>query len=188
MAAKKGNKYAKGNKGGRKTLYKAEFADQAYSLALLGYTDVELADYFAVTEKTLDNWKKAHKEFVQSIKRGKTIMDAKVAENLCKRANGYTYDEVHYEKVDLKESLEDSDVDDLKIDVFKKKVITKEVAPDVTAQIFWLKNRQPQLWRDKQSTELTGKDGKDLFKGMTDDELETKIKELEAKNKLIDGK
>jgi phage terminase small subunit len=37
-------------------------------------------------------------------------------------------------------------------------------------------------------TELTGKDGKDLFKGMTDDELETKIKELEAKNRLIDGK
>lgn len=37
-------------------------------------------------------------------------------------------------------------------------------------------------------TELTGKDGKDLFKGMTDDELEAKIKELEAKNRMIDGK
>jgi len=188
MAAKKGNKYALGNKGGRKTLYNSEFANQAYSLALLGYTDVQMAESFGVTEACFNKWKKAHKEFVLSIKRGKTIMDAKVAENLCKRANGYSYDEVHFEKVDIKELIEASENDEIKIDAFKKKVITKEVAPDVTAQIFWLKNRQPQLWRDKQSTELTGKDGKDLFKGMTDEELEVKIKELEAKNRLIDGK
>ena len=188
MAAKKGNKYAKGNKGGRKTLYKAEFADQAYSLALLGFTDKEFADSFGVTEGTIQNWKKDHKEFLSSIKRGRIIADGQIAENLYKRARGYSYDEVHFEKVDLKDSLEDSDIEDLKIDVFKKKVITKEVAPDVTAQIFWLKNRQPQLWRDKQSTELTGKDGKDLFKGMSDEELEVKIKDLEAKKKLIDGK
>jgi len=163
MAAKKGNKYALGNKGGRKTLYCSDFASQAYSLALLGFTDVEMAKHFGVTEKTFNNWKKDHKEFLLSIKRGKTIMDAKVAENLCKRANGYSYDEVHFEKIEIDETLADDPAEKIKVDAFKKKVITKEVAPDVTAQIFWLKNRQPQLWRDKQSTELTGKDGKDLI-------------------------
>ena len=36
------------------------------------------------------------------------------------------------------------------------KVITKQQAPDTTAQIFWLKNRKPQEWRDKQETEISG--------------------------------
>lgn len=31
-----------------------------------------------------------------------------------------------------------------------------KVAPDTTAAIFWLKNRRPDLWRDKQHTELSG--------------------------------
>ena len=42
--------------------------------------------------------------------------------------------------------------------VVTKRVVKHQV-PDVTAQIFWLKNRKPEQWRDKQQTEITGKDG-----------------------------
>jgi 5-methylcytosine-specific restriction endonuclease McrA len=36
------------------------------------------------------------------------------------------------------------------------KEVTKQVAPDTTAAIFWLKNRKPHDWRDKKETEVTG--------------------------------
>lgn len=32
----------------------------------------------------------------------------------------------------------------------------KEVEPDTTAQIFWLKNRKPDKWRDKQDVQISG--------------------------------
>jgi len=182
MAAPKGNKFHKKRKTiGRKTLYRAEYDLQAYNMSLLGLTDIEMAEALGVTETTINKWKKDHKAFALSIKRGKLIADGQVANNLYKRANGYAYDEVHFEKVDIKESLQDSENEEIKIDAFKKKVITKEVAPDVTAQIFWLKNRQPQLWRDKQSTELTGKDGKDLIPAriLTKKEAQELFKSLE---------
>lgn len=39
------------------------------------------------------------------------------------------------------------------------KEITKEVLPDTTAQIFWLKNRRPDKWRDKRDIEHNGQIG-----------------------------
>ena len=38
------------------------------------------------------------------------------------------------------------------------KVVKKEVVPDTAAQIFWLKNRKPEAWRDKQNLEVSGLD------------------------------
>lgn len=53
------------------------------------------------------------------------------------------------------DSLKTEDVGEL---VVTKEVI-KEVQPDTTAQIFWLKNRQPDKWRDKQDVEHSGQIG-----------------------------
>ena len=36
------------------------------------------------------------------------------------------------------------------------KRVKKQVAPDVTAQIFWLKNRKPAEFRDKHDVEFKG--------------------------------
>jgi transcriptional regulator with XRE-family HTH domain len=145
MAAAKGNKNAVGNRGGGVTEYKREYAGQAYKLCLLGYTDKDLATFFEVSEQTINEWKKSKTEFLESLKKGKDIADAKIVIKLFKRANGYKYDEVSFEKL----ALDGDDKENIKKDVYKKKVVTKEVAPDVTAQIFWLKNRQKDKWRDR---------------------------------------
>lgn len=144
MPAKKGNKYAVGNKGGRKTLYKSEYNDQAYKLTLLGAIDTELADFFGVNELTINRWKKAHKEFSKSIKEGKLMADANVTNRLYQRAMGFEHD-----------SEEIKVVDHGVIRVKTRKIYP----PDSVAAIFWLKNRQPDRWRDKQIQEITGKDG-----------------------------
>jgi hypothetical protein len=148
---------------GRPTDYREEYNIQAYKLCLLGATDKELAKFFEIPTSTLNLWKKANPEFMDSIKRGKSVADAEVANSLFKRATGYQFDEVTYEKIDTKLALEVTSAGEIKADeVCKKKVVTKEVSPDVTAQIFWLKNRKKEKWRDKQNVELTGKDGGEL--------------------------
>lgn len=174
MAAAKGNKNAIGNKGGgRKTDFQKAYAKQAYKLALLGATDKDLADFFEVSERTINTWKKTHFEFLSALKKGKNVADAEIAVKLYQRATGYKYDEVSYEKI----VLDENNADNIKSALYKKKVVAKEVAPDVTAQIFWLKNRQSGKWKDKHHQALE-------FENMTDQQLDFVLNELKksAKN------
>jgi hypothetical protein len=126
---------------GQPTKYKAEYDNQAYKLCLLGHTDAELAEYFEVDERTINNWKQTHDTFFQSIKKGKAIADGDVAESLYKSAMGY----------------EHPDVD---IKMYEGQIIetpiTKYYPPNPTSLIFFLKNRQPKKWRDKQEIEQSG--------------------------------
>lgn len=128
-------------KVGRPTKYKDEYAELAYKLTLLGHTDKELALFFEVDESTINNWKHEYPEFFKSIKKGKEASDIEVVMALRKRALGYQYEEVRTEESEQG---------------VRSTVTTKEVVPDTTAQIFWLKNRQPKMWRDKQDIEHSG--------------------------------
>ena len=118
----------------RPSRYKAEFAEQAAKLCRLGATDKELAEFFGVTEKTINNWKGAHPEFLQSLKAGKQMADAEVADKLFQRAIGYSHPDTHISNFQ---------------GVITVTPITKHYPPDPTSMIFWLKNRRPDLWRDK---------------------------------------
>ena len=118
---------------GRPTKYKKEYDEQAAKLCKLGATDVQLADFFGVTEKTLNNWKHEHPRFLQSLKKGKVFSDDKVEMALYDRAIGYEYDEVKEEQSEQG---------------MKRTVTTKRIQ-DNTAAIFWLKNRKPDQWREK---------------------------------------
>ena len=140
---------------GRKTDYRPAYNDQVYKLCLLGAKDTEIADFFGVSEKTLNTWKRKQPKFLQSIKKGKVIADAKVAERLFNRATGYEFKETTYEKVDTKIVLDKASDGEIVKDLYKKKIVTKELAPDPTAGIFWLKNRQPATWRDKHEIDVT---------------------------------
>lgn len=126
---------------GRPTKYDDKYPKQAYKLCLLGATDIELANFFEVCEDTINEWKRVYSEFSVSIKKGKDQADSEVAHKLFKRATGYAH-----EDVDIK--------------MFEGQIIqtklTKHYAPDTTAAIFWLKNRQPKTWRDKQEVEHSG--------------------------------
>lgn len=155
MAAPKGNKFAAGNPGGaRPSLYKPEYAKMAQKIALLGATDAELAECFDVCEDTINKWKLAHKEFSLALKAGKRLADAHVADRLYKRATGYEHAAV---KIVATANGEDHSVP-----------YTERYPPDTTACIFWLKNRQPEHWRDRK--ELTGAEGGPLVMKWLDDD------------------
>lgn len=136
---------------GRPTLYKQEYDEQARKLCLLGATDAELADFFGVHEDTINEWKSKHPSFSVSVKQGKIQADANVADRLYQRALGYEHPEVDIRVINQE---------------IVQTPITKVYAPDPTAAIFWLKNRQRAKWRDKVETELSNPDGSGLFTGI----------------------
>lgn len=121
--------------GGRPPIYKSEFAAQAKKLCLLGATDESLADFFGVSVSCVAKWKVAHPEFLHALKDGKEVADARVAESLFNRACGFSTKEAKIASVDGKIT------DIVEVD--------KHYPPDSTAAIFWLKNRQPKVWRDR---------------------------------------
>lgn len=164
------------NKGGAPTKYKNDYADQAYRLCLLGFTDKELAAYFDVEEQTINNWKKEHEDFAASVKKGKDIADGDIAESFYKRAKGYDYEEVTFEKIDSKVNLEITSSKAIVKDAYKKKVVTKHLPPDASAALNWLKNRQKEKWRDKQVIETD-------FDNLTDEQLDRIIEMLKKSAK-----
>ena len=117
---------------GRPSLYKPEFAEQAYELCLAGATNQELADGFDVGHSTIDNWLRKHPEFVLAVRSGRSLADGKVARGLYSRAVGYSYESTRVllhcgEPVSVRHTV--------------------HLPPDVRACIFWLGNRRPQQWR-----------------------------------------
>ena len=123
---------------GRPSSYKPEYAKMAFHLCKLGATDADLADAFGVSVVTIDNWKiKSAAEFLGSLKAGKEEADSLVVRSLYARATGYSYDAVKI--------FHTKDGKTVKVPY------TEHVPPDVTAQIYWLKNRRPEQWRDVQN-------------------------------------
>ncbi|MFT3847898.1 MAG: hypothetical protein QM739_04250 [Propionivibrio sp.] len=128
---------------GRPTLYQAAYAEQARRLALLGQTDAEMAAFFGVAERTIHYWKEAHPDFLQSLKEGKEEADAHVAESLYRAAIGGST---------ITETKVQSDAEG---NIVGRTTETKQVPANTTAMIFWLKNRQPDKWRDRVEAEVS---------------------------------
>ena len=125
--------------GGRPSSYKPEYAKMARHLCKLGATDADLAEAFEVSVVTIDNWKIKYPEFLGSLKASKEEADNRVERSLYARATGYSYDAVK--------------IFCTKDGKITKVPYTEHVPPDVTAQIYWLKNRRPDRWRDVQNIE-----------------------------------
>ncbi|MBE6758841.1 MAG: helix-turn-helix domain-containing protein [Ruminococcaceae bacterium] len=106
-----------------------------------GLTDEEIATKCGICRDTLYEWKKRFPDISDALKKGKDAADIEVENALFKRATGYTVVET---RVEYEFGVE-----------IKRVEITKEVPGDVGAQCFWLKNRRPDKWRDKQQVEAS---------------------------------
>jgi hypothetical protein len=119
------------NTPGQPTSYKPEHCVLARNYCLLGATNEELARFFEVSPRTIDNWIATHRAFAEAVANGKLFADAEVACRLYERAIGYV------QTIERKEVCRG-----------EEKVITTKVQhpPDTNACMFWLRNRQPDKW------------------------------------------
>ncbi|MCD1025722.1 helix-turn-helix domain-containing protein [Enterococcus sp. SMC-9] len=162
-----------------------------------GLTDEQISENMGIAPKTLYRWKDNYSQICQALKKGKEVVDRQVENALFKRAIGYEYTERTAKVVDRDRDVVESerrefenrykldhpeaDLQEVK-DAAIKAVPTRErivflevdkqVAPDTGAAAFWLKNRKPDVWRDKKETELSGNLGiSNPYAGLTEDEL-----------------
>lgn len=147
-------------KGGRKSAWDVRIQPRLKEIAGWcrdGFTDKQISQKLGVAESTFLKYKAFKTELINALKINKYVADLNVENCLYKRAIGYEYTEETTEYYLNGKKLRDGD-DKAKPDKVHKKKIKKFMPPDVTAQIFWLKNREPDRWRDKKRMELTGVD------------------------------
>ncbi|GKU76852.1 transposase [Paenibacillus sp. L3-i20] len=144
-----------------------------------GLTDEMICENLGISVASFHNYKRDHVEFLEALKKGKEIIDVMVENALLKAALGYEFEEVTTEYTNLA-----SGENVIPVEVTKK--VAKHAAPNTTALIFWLKNRRPTAWRDKQEIDHSGKLGLDVdIERMNDNEILDGIKEsLQAINAL----
>jgi hypothetical protein len=118
---------------GRPTKFHFEMCEQAHNYCLLGATNDELADFFAVSPRIIDNWIAQRSGFAEAVKTGRVIADARVARAIYTRAVGY-------ERKVEREVLVGGEL--------KPVTSTFHYPPNVQAGIFWLRNRRRRTWRD----------------------------------------
>lgn len=153
-----------------------------------GLTDEQIAHNMGISRSTLNEWKKKYSDISDTLKRGKEVIDRQVENALLKRALGYEYTERKYEQAKMSDeeyhllqkvtvqkykmghpeaTMEEIRLVELGVSRYKSVLVeekSKEVIPDVTAQIYWLKNRKPYEWRDNQLVQLQ----EDKLKAETD--------------------
>lgn len=103
-----------------------------------GLTDEQIAHNMGIVVRTLYTWKKTHEQILQALKKGKEVVDRMVENAFLKNAMGFEYEE---------QSVTN-----------KGEIVTvrKYQPPNTTAQIFWMKNRMSDKYRDKQNVEHSG--------------------------------
>ncbi|EAD0738601.1 helix-turn-helix domain-containing protein [Listeria monocytogenes] len=146
-----------------------------------GLTDEQIAINIGIKRPTLYDWKKKYSDISDALKRGKEVVDRQVENALFKSATGYEYTERTAKVVDRDKDIvdaerreyeqrykmdhPDADLQEIKDAAIKaipttERIILlevdKQVAPNPTAAIFWLKNRKPEEWRDRRETEVSG--------------------------------
>lgn len=133
-----------------------------------GLTDEQIAHNMGAAVGTLYAWKQKYPEISEALKRGKEVVDIEVENVLLQRARGYDYEEV------TRELRYDKETETERMVVVKR--VKKHMAPDVTAIIFWLKNRLPEDWRDKKDVNMQA-DIKNPFDGISTEDIKKLIRD-----------
>jgi hypothetical protein len=179
-----GHAIVNGNgKVGRPTKYQPEFVKQAEKLCKLGATDAELADFFGVGISTLYRWFCSRPEFREAIKTPKEVADSRAVRSLYMNATGFWVDT---EKLFV---LKDEEYDDdghlIRVTQRVHHEPTREYyRPETAAAFIWLKNRQPDKWRDKHEVDVSGKIENVFTLNIFEHDLSGNMKVIEGKKSV----
>ena len=146
------------------------------------YTITEVCNNVGISRQTFYNWQNDNLEFAQAVEDANNElldkMNVEAKKSLMKKIQGYDVMETHVVTVPGKDG---------KPIIKEQKNVKKHIAADTAAIIFTLTNCDPDNWKNRHSSEITGKNGKDLLANKTDEELERDILELQRKLDIGNG-
>lgn len=146
------------------------------------YTVMEICHIVRINKSTLYRWLEIHPDFATAVDEAKEernqIMLVEAKKSLRRKLVGYEVKETRVVTIPSKELDEHGNP---KPKIKEQITTTKHVAADITAIIFTLTNLDPEHWRNRQSTEITGKGGENFFANKSDEELNAEIDELQRK-------
>jgi hypothetical protein len=128
----------KKSNAGARGKYDEDFPLLVQGYARRGLTDKAICECLRISQDTFYQYIKRYPEFSEALKKGRAPIDIEVENALLKNALGFEYEEVHTE---ITKNGDKQNV--------KKKIITKKQPPNLGAQIFWLINRLPELWKQR---------------------------------------
>lgn len=131
-----------------------------WALAVEGKTDEQIADILGITVRTFHRWKKKYNSLLESLKNGKSAADAEVTKSLFNRAVGNI---VIKNKKIIVEMDKNGNQKPAKVETTEDQIV-----PDTTAAIFWLKNRRPDIWRDRQDVKVNSDEWVSALQSMVD--------------------
>jgi hypothetical protein len=177
------NVIVNGNGIGRPTKYKPDFPKQAAKLCKLGATDAELADFFEVDISNLYRWYSTRPDFREAIKTPKELADDRAERSLYMNATGFWVDT---EKLFvLKDEFYDEDGNLTRTSQRIHHEPTREYyRPETAAAFIWLKNRQPNKWRDKHELDVSGKIENHFTLNIFEHDLSGEMKTIEGKKSV----
>ena len=156
------------NKRGRKSGFNEKAKETILRLIKEGKTEEQIAEVIGVCAKTLANWKGKHPELLHAVREARLIADEVVEASLFRRAVGYSHPEQ-------------------KVFNCEGQIITHEIVkhhpPDTQAAMFWLRNRQPERWKEKTEGDVTVNNNVNVEK-LTDEQLNARIAEKLAKQEV----
>lgn len=133
----------------------ATFPLLAEGYARKGLTDKQIAERLGIGISIYYQYQNRYPEFALALKKGKKPIDVEVENALLKRALGYECEDV------ITEFERDKGGEPTPK---RMRRVKKHIPGDVAAQIFWLKNRQPETWREKQTIQVD-------YEKLSDDDL-----------------
>jgi len=151
-----------------KTVFNETFMQQVYYLAKGGFRNEDLAEFFKVSGDTINSWISKKEGFAEALHEGRWMFSLKVSETLGQRALGYDYTETET----AEHVTRAGDI------VTLTKKTHKHMPPDVTAIIFYLKNRQRDLWQDVNRTEIDARFQVNVSKSIETDEFSEEERKL----------
>lgn len=172
--------------------YSRQLVDRICSLIREdSYTIAEICDQVQINKDTYHTWMKTKSDFSDSIKKAENdrmqFFVAEAQKSLLKKIQGYEVEESKTVYVDNGKPVIDEETgkEKQKPKIREKTIVKKHIQPDTAAIIFTLTNGNPERWKNRQDTNVSGSGPVSKFEGMTDEQLEDFIYGEKQKGDIV---